>query len=163
DGFYLAAYPVLFVGVVVLLRPFGRLEGRLSFLDATIVTCGFVLVQWVFLLDPAARSRGSVFDRSILVAYPAMDILLVAALARLLVMPIARSGAVWLLTAGIATMLIADESYYGRGVQYHWLDAFWLGSYVTWGAAALHPSVTGLARAQLEASPRLSLQRLGLL
>jgi signal transduction histidine kinase len=163
DGFYLLAYPVLVVATVLLLRRFGRLGSRLALLDAAALTGAFVLIQWVFLLIPAVNSGGSVFSRSISVAYPAMDVLLVAPLARLLVTSVARTASLRLLALAIVMMLIPDEVYYGRGVDHRWLDAFWLASYVLWGAAALHPSAGRLVSGEREGDPRLTQKRLALL
>ena len=163
DWIYLSAYPILFAGMALLIWPFGRLQGRFILLEAAIVTAGFVLVQWIFVLEPLARSEESVLERSISVAYPAMDILLVATLAPLLISRVARSRAFVLLTAAILTLLVADEIYYSRNVLYRWLDVFWLASYICWGAAALQPSVTGLAVGQQERDPRPSVMRIVLL
>ena len=140
DPIYLAAYPILFVAIGLLLARVGRVI-RAAAIDAAIVTCAFMLVQWVLVLAPTADAQGSGIDRSILVAYPAMDILVVAPLAGLIFSRSARSVSYVLLALAILMMLVADEVYYGRGVAYRWLDVFWLASYVLWGAAALHPSV----------------------
>jgi signal transduction histidine kinase len=140
DPIYLAAYPILFVAIALLLTRVGRVV-RAAAVDAAIVTCAFMLVQWVLVLAPTASAQGSGIDRSILVAYPAMDILVVAPLAGLVFSRSARTASYVLLALAILTMLVADEAYYGRGVAYRWLDVFWLASYVLWGAAALHPSV----------------------
>ena len=163
DGIYLSAYPILFVGMVLLIRPFGRLMERFALLDATIVTVAFVVVQLIFLLEPTSHSYHHTLDSTIAVAYPAMDILLVATLARLLFTRVARTPSLHLLTAGILTLLVADEIYYSQNVLYRWLDVFWLASYVGWGAAALHPSVARLSVGQKERDPRLSVLRFSLL
>ena len=81
DWIYLAAYPLLFAAIAIMLARFGRRRIRIALIDAGIVTCAFVLAQWVWVLEPTSRVHGSVLDRSILVAYPAMDILVVAPLA----------------------------------------------------------------------------------
>ena len=163
DWIYLSAYPILFVGMVLLIRPFGPLGERFALLDATIVTAAFVVVQLVFLLEPTAHSYDKLLERAIAVAYPAMDILLVATLARLLFTRVALTPSLHLLTAGILTLLVADEIYYSQNVLYRWLDVFWLASYVCWGAAALHPSVARIAVGQKERDPRLSVLRFALL
>ena len=160
DWIYLAAYPVLFLGIALLIGRLGRRESRLALIDAAIVTCGFVLVQWVYQLAPAANQGGSVLSRSIQVAYPAMDILVVAPLAGLVFARRARSTSFVLLLLAIVAMLVADEVYYGNGVSYRWLEAFWLASYVLWGAAALHPSVARLAERRNERDPQLNRGRL---
>jgi signal transduction histidine kinase len=101
-----------------------------------------------------------VLSRAIQVAYPAMDILVVAPLAGLVFSRRARSTSFVLLLLAIVAMLLADEVYYGGGVSYRWLDAFWLASYVLWGAAALHPSVARLAERRDDRDPQLNRGRL---
>jgi signal transduction histidine kinase len=154
DPIYLAAYPILFVAIALLLARVGRVVTAAA-IDAAIVTCAFMLVQWVLVLAPTAGAQGSALDRTILVAYPAMDILVVAPLAGLIFSRSARSASYVLLALAILTMLVADEIYYGRGAAYRWLDVFWLASYVLWGAAALHPSV------RLDAGAEVARRRLG--
>jgi signal transduction histidine kinase len=163
DWIYLSAYPLLFAAITIMVARFGRRRIRIALIDAGIVTCGFVLAQWVWVLAPTAHIHEDLLDRSILIAYPAMDILIVAPLAGLIFARSARTASYVLLALAIVTLLVADEVYYGHGVNYRWLDAFWLASYVFWGAAALHPSVARLAAAPEEAAPRLDLVRLTLL
>ena len=161
DALYLAAYPLLFVGMAVLIRRFGRIEGGFVLVDALIVTCSFALAQWVFLIGPAARVADHPLNRIVDVAYPAMDILLVAPLARLLLMPVARTPALALLVAALGLQLAADDVYYGHaGSSYHWLDALWLASYVAWGAAALHPSARKLSRGFGALVPGIGISRI---
>jgi signal transduction histidine kinase len=163
DWIYLAAYPVLFAAIALLVARYGRRRIHIALIDAGIVTFGFVLAQWVFVLAPTAQATGSLLDRSILVAYPAMDILIVAPLAGLIYSRAARSTSFVLLALAILTMLVADEVYYGHGVNYRWLDGFWLASYALWGAAALHPSVAALGADAEAPRPRLGTSRLLLL
>jgi signal transduction histidine kinase len=163
DWIYLSAYPLLFAAITIVVARFGRRRIRIALIDAGIVTCAFVLGQWVWVLEPTAQMHESALDRSILIAYPAMDILIVAPLAGLIFARSARSASYVLLALAVLTLLVADEVYYGHGVNYRWLDAFWLASYVLWGGAALHPSVARLAAAPEEAAPRLDLGRLALL
>jgi signal transduction histidine kinase len=89
-----------------------------------------------------------------------MDILVVAPLAGLVFSRRARSTSFVLLLLAIVAMLVADEVYYGNGVSYRWLEAFWLASYVLWGAAALHPSVARLAERRHDRDPQLNRGRL---
>ncbi|HWB23542.1 MAG TPA: HAMP domain-containing sensor histidine kinase [Gaiellaceae bacterium] len=164
DALYLAAYPLLFFGMASLIRQFGKIEGSFVVVDALIVTCAFALVQWVFLIQPASRLDGHLLQRVVDVAYPAMDILLVAPLARLLMTPVARIPALGLLVFATVLQLVGDEIYYGRSsADYNWLDAFWLGSYVVWGAAALHPSARRLSSGLVALEPGLGFSRLVLL
>jgi diguanylate cyclase (GGDEF)-like protein len=145
DAFYLSAYPMLVVGFVLLVR--GR-RGRdlAGVVDAAIVATGLGLVLWVFVLHPiAADSTTSTLERFISTAYPAMDAMLLALLARLFTSGGTRTPSIRLLALAGLLLLAADVAYslltlysdYESGV----LDAGWLLSYVTWAAAALHPSM----------------------
>jgi signal transduction histidine kinase len=121
------------------------------------------LAQWLFLLEPLVRA-GDVtpVDRVVYLAYPAMDLLLFAALARLFVTEARRTPAYVLLATSILLLVVADEIYGGSSSSYvsgSWLDGLWLLSYVAWGAAALHPSVRHIAQARDDARPTLSAPR----
>ncbi|MES1246643.1 MAG: diguanylate cyclase, partial [Actinomycetota bacterium] len=51
DPFYLAGYPLIVVGLVFLLFASGGHRRLAALADAAILTCAFILVQWVFVLD----------------------------------------------------------------------------------------------------------------
>ncbi|AGZ43448.1 putative signaling protein [Actinoplanes friuliensis DSM 7358] len=145
DVFYLGAYPMLVVGLVLLVR--GR-SGRdlAGLVDAAIIGTGLGLVFWVFVMHPiAADSTASTLERIIGVAYPAADALLLAMLARLYTGTERRAPSTRLLGIAAILMLVADIAYslvslYSDG-DLDVLNAGWLLSYVAWGAAALHPSM----------------------
>jgi signal transduction histidine kinase len=165
DAFYLVGYPLLVVGIVMILRRLGGQTSRAAMLDTVVVFSGVALVQWIFFIDPYNHMHfGSEFARIVRMAYPAVDVLLLVALAQLLVGPGGRTRSYRLLLASVVAWVIADEAYglsaYGRGA---WVDGFWLGSYVLWAAAALDPSMAQVARPDRRGFPRLSATRLALL
>jgi signal transduction histidine kinase len=167
DAFYLGGYPLLAIGAFLIVRRLGGQESRVAVLDSVIVFAGVALVQWVFFIDPYNHIQfGSESARLVAMAYPAGDVLLLVAVAQLLVGAGARSNAYRLLLASIALWVVADEIY-GLNVDAYvsgsWLDAFWLLSYVTWGAAALDPSVATLATQDRRRRPRLTRTRMVLL
>jgi diguanylate cyclase (GGDEF)-like protein len=148
DAFYLGAYPMLVIGLLLLVRGrSGRDLARL--IDAAIVATGLGLVFWVFVLHPiAAGSTASTLERVISTAYPAADAMLLAILARLFTSAGARTPSARLLGVAGLLLLVADISFslvtlYSDFTAYQGslLDAGWLLSYVTWAAAALHPSM----------------------
>jgi diguanylate cyclase (GGDEF)-like protein len=151
DAFYLSAYPMLVVGFLLLLR--GRRDRDLAGLvDAAIVAAGLGLVFWVFVLHPvAADVSNSELERVISTAYPAMDAMLLAMLARLFTGAGSRTASTRLLGVAALLLLIADVCFslltLYSGYEGTALDAAWLLSYVTWAAAALHPSMRGSAAA----------------
>jgi predicted signal transduction protein with EAL and GGDEF domain len=145
DAFYLSAYPMLVIGFVLLVR--GR-RGRdfTGLVDAAVVATGLGLVLWVFVLHPiASDSSTSTLERFIGTAYPAMDAMLLALLARLLTSAGTRTPSARLLGVAGVLLLVADVAFSLLTLYFDYegvaLDAGWLLSYVTWAAAALHPSM----------------------
>jgi|SRR5215217_1676138 len=97
DVFYLAAYPFLMAGLLLLIRARSPGADRASLLDALVVTVGLGVVSWVFLVGPLAHSPDlTLAERVVSMAYPIMDVLLLATVVRLAVdggpRPPARSG-----------------------------------------------------------------------
>ncbi|HWJ53257.1 MAG TPA: hypothetical protein VNT24_07785, partial [Propionibacteriaceae bacterium] len=79
DGFYLGGYPVLAVGLLVLIR--GRISGRdrAGLIDAAIIATGLGLLSWTFVMKPIAADPSlSLTERLISLAYPLGDVLLLA-------------------------------------------------------------------------------------
>jgi signal transduction histidine kinase len=167
DAFYLAGYPLLALGVLLVLRRLGGQTSRAAILDTLVIFSGVALVQWVFFIDPYNHMRfGTELARLVAMAYPAMDVLLLVAAAQLLVGPGGRTRAYRLLLASIALWVVADEVYGLNASTYEggsWIDALWLGSYVVWAAAALEPSMARIAVPDRRRLPRLTRTRLVLL
>src|SRR5918996_1975290 len=77
DGFYLAGYVPLAVGLLLLIRARTPGRDRASLIDAAIIATGLDLLSWVFLMKPAATDSSlTVVGRIIAIAYPAADVLL---------------------------------------------------------------------------------------
>jgi signal transduction histidine kinase len=167
DAFYLGGYPLLAFGVLLVLRRLGGQTSRAAVLDTVVVFCGVAILQWVFFIDPYNHKQyASEFGRLVAMAYPAMDVLLLVAFAQLLVGPGGRTRAYRLLLASVAAWVLADELFGLNADSYQggdWIDAFWLASYVLWGAAALDPSMRRLAAPDRRRFPRLTTARLVLL
>ena len=168
DYFYLSAYPMLVVGLMMLTR--GRRGNDLvGLIDPAIVATGLGLVFWVFVMHPiAADSTASSLERFIGVAYPAGDALLLAMLARFFTSTGQRTASGRLLGLAALLLLAADVSYSLLSLYSDddgsLLDAGWLLSYVGWAAAALHPSMRWTATTTLRpSSARVGRSRLILL
>lgn len=165
DVLYLAAYPLLAVGFALLIRGVRTGRDRDGLIDSAIFTVALGLLSWVFLMRPAlVDGSSSVLERTVGLAYPLGDILLLGVLVRLATSPGARTLAFVLLGTAGGLMLAADtafavvnmtSSYDGGAV-----DLLWLGSYVLWGAAALHPSMRALSEPARDAQTPLSRRRL---
>jgi signal transduction histidine kinase len=165
DAFYLAGYPFLTAGLILLVRCLRRAERRGGGIDAAMLIVAFALCQWVFIMQDRLHS-GSIGERVVALSYPAMDVLLLAALVFFALTPTWRTVSYRYLAASIVLLLFADELYGVSPEAYanaSWLDAFWLLSYVLWGVAALHPSMRELSKPARSEGPRVSTRRFGLL
>ncbi len=147
DYFYLSAYPMLVVGLVLLGRGRRRGGDLAGLVDPAIVAIGIGLVFWVFVMHPiAAGSTASTLERVIGVAYLAGDALLLAMLARFFTNTGRHSPSARLLSVAALLLLAADVGYalmslYSDSEGGSLLDSGWLLAYVAWAAAALHPSM----------------------
>jgi diguanylate cyclase (GGDEF)-like protein/PAS domain S-box-containing protein len=165
DVVYLAIYPILTAGLVLLIRRRTPGRDRASLLDAAIITCGAGLLSWVILIVPYFRSQDiGVLERLTSIAYPLGDIALLAMVVRLAVGSGRRPIAFWLLASSVVQLLVADALYgylnlAGLWHEHNPVDGGWIAFYVGWGVAALHPSMRELS-VRASGSPRVSRRRL---
>jgi len=155
DGFYLAYYPVLAAGLILLIRRRSANRDQhwdwANLLDVVILTFAFGFVAWLYLIDPNTHDQGvGVLSSLVSGAYPVMDVLLLAVLARLLLGGGARSTALYLMASSVLCLVVTDSVYTGIELTGTYsmgssLDAGWMASYLLWGAAALHPSMRRLS------------------
>jgi diguanylate cyclase (GGDEF)-like protein len=168
DVFYLGSYPMMIIGLLLLIRR-GRGRGLDGLVDSAIIATGLGLVFWIFVLHPVASDTSvSALERVISTTYPAVDVLLLAMLARLFTDAGTRTTSTRLLSAAAALVLVADTAFslltLYTGSDGHEVDALFLLSYVLWAAAALHPSMAARGTPASTASgTRVGLGRLGLL
>jgi signal transduction histidine kinase len=147
DACYLACYPLLATGLLLLIR--GRAPGRdwASLIDATIITTGVGMLSWVFLIGPNVRVPGlALFPRLVSIAYPLCDVLVLAVAVRL--WPTGGHAAVAsrLLSVGLVADTIYGLSLLNGGWQVGGpLDAVWFVYYIGTGLAALLPSMVSLS------------------
>jgi signal transduction histidine kinase len=149
DWFYLAGYPVLAAGLVLLLIHSGGHRRFAALGEALIVTFAFALFQWVWIVDGIIDGGGSAGSRAVNAAYPMMDVVLLAGLAGFFVTAAWRTPAFLLLVTSIVSLLVSDEVYGVNSNSYRsgdWTDLGWLLSYILWAAAALHPSMRELSQ-----------------
>ncbi len=166
DVFYLAVYPLLVAGLLILIRARSAGRDRGSLLDALVITVGLGLLAWVFLIEPYTELEGlSSLQRLMSISYPLMDVLLLAVTARLAMGSGTRSPSFYLIGLGILSLLATDSVYgyielhsgYGQGGL---LDAGWLAYYLLWGAAALLPGMRDLDERSPDVRPMLTGRRL---
>ncbi|HSB38883.1 MAG TPA: EAL domain-containing protein [Gaiellaceae bacterium] len=170
DALYLAVYPVLMAGLLVLVRRRNPRRDPAALIDALILTIGIGLLAWVFLIAPNIHLTDITWlGKAVSIAYPLGDVLLLAAAIRLAVDTGKRAPAFYLLAGSIVCLLATDSAYnlaLLKGTYDHSqliYDLGWMAYYVLWGAAALHPSMRVLEEPATDARPRLTSLRLALL
>lgn len=163
DLFYLLGYPMLAAGLLLMSRRRDAVRDLAGLLDVLMIVTAVTLIVFETLIGPALRDESVRWVKRLVdAAYPAGDLLLLAAVARLLVGPGVRASAFRLLAASIILLLGADVFSALRGYEEYSavLDLVWLASYMLFGAAALHPSMTSLTT---PASTRVTLSRVRML
>jgi PAS domain S-box-containing protein len=175
DVLYLAGYPLMAAGLVLIILRGGRLgdraNGRGQLIDSLIIATGIGMPYWVILITPSfGGSDVPALERLVSAAYPLLDLLLLAVVVRLIMGSRLRASASYgFLAAGVVLMLVADTAFnwtvfngtYRTGSL---IDSGWILSYVLIGTAALHPSMARVSDDAAESTePRLTWQRLALL
>ena len=169
DAFYLTGIGVTGVALVWLVR--GRIPDgdRAGVLDALIVSVGAGLVSWIFLMEPIVADASATFaETAFALAYPMLDIVILAVLVRIALAPGRKVPALTMLLAALITLLAADFAYAGLALADgywtgHPVDAGWLASSVLYAGAALHPSMREVAAPVENLEVRLSAWRVVLL
>jgi diguanylate cyclase len=158
DVAYLAVYPALVAGILLLVRK--RNPGRdwASLIDSLIFSTGAAMLSWVLLIDPYVHDPTlSLEAKLISIAYPVMDIVVLAVVVRLAVGAGKHGMAFRLVVASLLTITVTDSIYgwmilHGGYQTGGLLDGGWIAFYVLLGAAALHPSMRSMAeRAPVQA------------
>jgi signal transduction histidine kinase len=168
DAFYIGGYLLVALGICLLLRRRGAASTFVGVIDPLIVFVAVATVQWIFFVEPERHLVLGSSAQVVAMTYPAMDVLLLVGLAQLLVGAGRRASASYrLLTVAVALWVVGDEIFGLNASGYTaggWVDVFWLGSYVCWGAAALALDPSQEARfPERRAVPRLTKGRLTLL
>lgn len=169
DAMYLAVYPALMAGLLLLVRQRNRHRKARGGIDATIMTLGLSLPSWAVLMAPSLHDKTmTLLPKAVSVAYPLGDVLLLAAAVGLAMDTGRRKGAFYLLSASIGSLLVTDFIYgvmLQAGTYHHQLslDVGWTAFYLLWGAAALHPSMRELEQPSPDDEAKLTPLRLVLL
>jgi two-component system cell cycle response regulator len=168
DPLYLGHYPLVVVGLILLIRR--RTPGRdlASLLDAATVAVAGAMLSWLFLIGPQARADSPMLIKLASVGYPVMDLAMFAVVLRLILGPGRRPVSFVLLAVNLLAILTADTLYVmqqlnGTYRTGNFLDAIWLGGNLALGAAALHPTVAKVADRASAEDVRLTPFRLAVL
>jgi signal transduction histidine kinase len=165
DAMYLASYPLFASALLVLVGGWRRI--REVALEALAVSVGAGAAVWVFFAHQYFHSARDGLTKTVAVASPAGDVLLLAALTSAYLLRGRLSTATRLLLAGIVATLVADLAYsidaladtYATGDL---LDGGWMTFYLCWGIAAVHPSMDD-PPAGADGPARYGLRRLSVL
>ncbi len=164
DLFYLAGYPILTLGLALLIvkRPLGA--GWSVLLDGGILTVGLALLAWVTVADPLLTAPGSSqVQRTLDVAYIMADVVTIGLVACLLIGSKAGAPAFRLFMLSVLAMLLGGLASPGQGDWQITATVAYLGQYVIWGAAALHPSISEAAAPETDRGHRITQLRLAAL
>ncbi|MFB3737624.1 MAG: putative bifunctional diguanylate cyclase/phosphodiesterase [Candidatus Velamenicoccus archaeovorus] len=167
DVAYLAVYPCLIAGILMLVRRRSPGRDRESLIDSLIVAVGVGTVSWIFLMSPIAKDAQSTpIQKLVSSAYPFMDLVLLTVVVRMAI-GAGRRGLSFALMAAAALALFATDFAYSyisvQGIVYDQagvLEAGWAAFYLLWGAAALHGSMTALSERAPDHEIRLTRARL---
>ncbi|WP_228122293.1 diguanylate cyclase [Saccharothrix syringae] len=168
DIFYIGHYPLVVVGLVVLIRRRRSDRDLPGLLDAASLTVGAGLLSWVFVIGPQTRLGTPVLVEVASLAYPLMDLVVLLAALRLLFGAGRRDGSFLLLNVWLAAILTADTVYVlqrlaGTYEAGNFLDAVWLTGNLALGACALHPSMGRITHTAEVPAWRLGWTRLAVL
>lgn len=148
DPFYLAVYPLSWIGIYLLVPRAGSFVGRTRLiLDSTIVVLSILTITWFFILGPTITGlSGSALTKSVVLAYPLGDLSLCIIAAILLFGPSSAnslSSALSRMAIGVTVLAITDSIYgyfqlkgiYHTGFLEDW---GWPASWLFIGLAALY-------------------------
>ena len=166
--FYLLGYPVVAVGIWLLIRGRRTREDRAGALDAAILTVSLGVLSWVLLARPTIVTYlSSPAAAAVAVSYPIADIVLAGLLIRLVTTPGGRTWSFRLLVTALVLLIAADTASSSlRLLTYDSTDPIdigWLLSYLAWGAAALHPSMVSLSATAPDTETTFTRRRLAAL
>ena len=158
DALYLLGYPLMAIGCVRLIRQ-ERLPGmRDGLLDGIAFAGAASLAAWRFLVEPTLADGGSTVERVVLAAYPLGDVLLLALVSWLALIP-GRHRRISLILAGfLGAIFVVDIAY---AIATHtesnevlrWLDAAYPVAYTLPAIAMMQKAIEGIPRAEHRLHP----------
>ncbi len=154
DALYLAGYPFIAVGLLLLIRRRLGDGDRGGLLDAAILATGVAILSWTLFIEPQVIGADlDVLSLAISLAYPIADLLLIGVAMGLLTTAGARTSAFRMLGLSLVALLVADQIYAlqnfdGTYVAGGPLDTIYVIAYILFGVAVLHPSMRRLTDPQ---------------
>ena len=149
DPFYLLMYPLMIVGLTKMVRAVRSQDhgDAATFIDAAVVGIAMFGALWVLFVDTVFETEVNTTAALLTqLAYPVMDVALLAVAARLAVTMQLKHPPFALILVGLGSLAVADTAYgiYNANGEFQtglFIDAFWLAFYTLFAAAALHPGV----------------------
>jgi PAS domain S-box-containing protein len=144
DVLYVLGYPLLAVGLGLLLRSGSRGFQWGDLVDVLIVTLASLLVLWPIVFQPALETGWSLTTLAGF-AYATGDVLLLGLVAALFFHGERRSAVIWMLVGSLLLVFVGDLIFYvpalgvSDSVQV-WSDTTWLAAYVLIAASGVHPA-----------------------
>jgi diguanylate cyclase (GGDEF)-like protein len=165
DALYLGAYLCAFLALGLLIHRVNTGRDLEAWIDTAIIGIATAAVVALFIIDPTVAAGGGVGAVAVGVAYPLIDVFLLAGLGRLLVRGVGRfNRAIAVLSAAFAITFMADLGYSFIGansldeVAPTWLDSLYLIAYVLMAVAARS---AGAASIESSSRPLLAEERPG--
>ncbi len=152
DPFYLMMYPLMIVGLTKMVRAVSPGRDTASFIDAAVVGIAMFGTLWVLFVDTVFETDDHTLAALVTqLAYPVMDVALLAVAARLVVTAQLKHPPFAFIVGAIGSLAIADTAYgvYNAAGNFDtglWFNAFWLMFYAGFAVAALHPQSSDLPR-----------------
>jgi diguanylate cyclase (GGDEF)-like protein len=155
DGFWLALYPCLVAGMVIIHRCRSRTKDWSTTLDTATITTGLGLLSWVFVIRPSTHDAVlTLAGHAVVAAYPVGDVVVLAMMTRLLLSGSGRLPALRYLIGAVFTLLLGDTLWLVwsqleidvTGVALNVMNMIFLAAFAAIGAGALHPSVRQVAQ-----------------
>jgi diguanylate cyclase (GGDEF)-like protein/PAS domain S-box-containing protein len=167
DFFYLAFYPLLTAGLLMMIR--SRNSGdanRSALLDALVPTVGLGLLAWVYWIAPFTRSEHlSMLEKLVSIGYPLGDVLVLAMILRMFTGSGKRLDSVATFGVAVVGLLISDVFYGQDQLNSEWalggpVDLGWIVFYSGMGYAALRPAMVSLTDPIERPNPGMGSHRL---
>jgi diguanylate cyclase (GGDEF)-like protein len=166
DVFYLGGDLVLALACSAFKRSLGA-KDRDAFIDAGITAISGAIIMWALVLASGVSSTSPILEKLVTDAYPLCDVVLLAVLVRLALVPAVRSAALGFVMTGVALLLLGDvgQAFLQQGSHQaaNFLDATWLLAYVALGTASLAPRTGQLLEGKIDELQQLSWRRILLL
>jgi signal transduction histidine kinase len=169
DVFYLAAYPLLAASLVVAVKRRMPIIDTRAPIDAAIVAVSALLFEWFYVIGPTlSDSTLSWQETTTTIAYPVLDVIVLAVAVRFVMGKGWNVAALRLLVLGLGLTLLGDVLYSFDVVSplnshIAVVDTMLLAGALLIGVGALHPSMTVFTAEAGEPDERTSARRLILL